>query len=78
MRVYFACTMKLSEFIPKLRICARSADIEVRKLAARAIMSFVISPEDKKNLALSIVEEFLSLDFDRTSLNYVHGCLIQV
>lgn len=68
---------KLSEFIVKLRQCAASPDIEVRKLAAKAIIPFLNSPNDY-SVMLNIVAEMLESGISKLSINHIHGNLIQV
>jgi hypothetical protein len=68
---------KLSEFIVKLRQCAASPDVEVRKLAAKAIIPFLNSPNDY-SVVLNIVTQMLEPGNSKLSLNHIHGNLIQV
>lgn len=59
-----------------MRKCGESDDIEVRKLAAKALIPFLVSPEDKISLIMDVVNE-IRTRIENISQNHLHGLLFQ-
>ncbi|ODN04552.1 Thyroid adenoma-associated protein [Orchesella cincta] len=66
---------KLAEFIPRITKCGESDDMEVRKLAAKALIPFLVSPEEKRDLAMKVLNR-IQTEANLTQ-NHLHGLLFQ-
>ncbi|CAL8123751.1 unnamed protein product [Orchesella dallaii] len=66
---------KLAEFIPRITKCGESDDMEVRKLAAKALIPFLVSPEEKRDLAMTVLDNLQSQE--KPTANHLHGLLFQ-